>query len=189
MNTPAHLIIGAAAFARPDSDRVTLAALTGALLPDLSLYMLAGWHLIVLETPARVVFGELYYSSAWQRIFGIDNSFVLWGIACGIAFRFRSRWGLALTGSALLHLALDFPFHTHDARMHFWPLTDWKFHSPMSYWDGARGGDIIGWIEMSLVTGLTTGLFWRFRRSLWRWLFLIVAGLQITPFFLWRWVF
>jgi hypothetical protein len=39
------------------------------------------------------------------------------------------------------------------------------------------------------VTGLTTGLFWRFRRSLWRWLFLIVAGLQITPFFLWRWVF
>ncbi|WP_328795072.1 hypothetical protein [Jannaschia marina] len=42
MNTPAHLIIGLAAFGKPGRPRVTAAALCGALLPDLSLYLMAG---------------------------------------------------------------------------------------------------------------------------------------------------
>ena len=32
--------------------------------------------------------------------------------------------------------------------MHFWPITDWKFHSPVSYWDTGRGGDIVGLVEL-----------------------------------------
>lgn len=41
MNTPAHLIIGLAAFGKPGAPRVTAAALAGAMIPDLSLYLLA----------------------------------------------------------------------------------------------------------------------------------------------------
>lgn len=189
MNTPAHLILGAAAFARPGSDRVTAAALAGGLLPDLSLYLLAGWHLLVLGTPGQVVFRDLYYSDGWQAIFGVDNSFVLWGLALAMAFWARAPWAVALTGAALLHLAFDFPFHTHDARMHFWPITDWKFHSPVSYWDGGRGGDVFGTIEAAVVLVLAVWLIRRFRASPWKWVFAGIALLQLAPFFIWRLVF
>lgn len=42
VNTPAHLLLGLAAFGRPGDRRVSGAALAGALVPDLSLYLLAG---------------------------------------------------------------------------------------------------------------------------------------------------
>ena len=47
----------------------------------------------------------------------------------------RSAVLIALFSAALVHLTLDFPLHNDDARAHFWPLTNWKFTSPVSYWD------------------------------------------------------
>ena len=181
--------MGAAAFGKPGAARVTGAALIGGFLPDASLYLMASWHLLILETPGRVVFGELYFSDLWQQIFAVDNSFILWGIALAIAVWVKSAWAVALTGAALLHLAFDFPLHADDARMHFWPLTDWKFISPVSYWEGSRGGDIVGLFETGLVILLTGFLVWRFRGSIWRFVFLGIAALQIAPFLIWRIVF
>jgi len=124
MNTPAHLIFGLAAFGKPDAPKVTAAALVGAILPDLSLYLLAGTHLFVLGTSPDVVFGELYFSELWQTIFKIDNSFLLWGVVLGLGVAIRSAWVVALAGAALFHIGLDFPLHHDDGRAHFWPLTD-----------------------------------------------------------------
>lgn len=163
MNTPAHLIIGAAAFGRPDAAKVTLAALLGGFLPDASLYLMAGVAIFGMGISPEVVFRDLYFSDAWQQVFAIDNSFVLWGVACAVAVWARSAWAVALTGAALLHIALDFPFHAEDARMHFWPITDWKFISPISYWDTSQGGAVFGVIEMVLVVALTIYLIARFR--------------------------
>ncbi len=61
MNTPAHLLIGAAAFARPAQGRILWAALLGSLLPDLSLYLMAGTSLYVLGIPPSVVFNQLFF--------------------------------------------------------------------------------------------------------------------------------
>ena len=98
MNTPAHLIFGLTAFGRPGRPGVTGAALAGGLIPDLSLYILAGTHLLVLGTEPRVVFGELYFSQAWQSIFRVDNSFILWGIGLALALMAKAPWAIALTG-------------------------------------------------------------------------------------------
>ena len=138
MNTPAHLLIGAAAFGEKDRRGTTTAAMLGAFAPDLSLYLMVFVSLRVLGIPANTVFDELYYSDTWQQVFAIDNSFVLWGIALLLALWRRSAIWIAFTAAGILHLALDFPLHTHDARMHFWPLTDWKFESPVSYWAHGR---------------------------------------------------
>ena len=119
MNTPAHLIFGMAAFAKRDQPKVTAAALAGALIPDLSLYLMAGVSLFVLQIDPNVVFGELYFSDAWQAVFRVDNSFVVWGILLAIALWRRAVWGIALTGAALLHIGLDFPLHHDDGRAHF----------------------------------------------------------------------
>ncbi len=154
MNTPAHLLIGAAVMApsrqgaaNPVPRKVLWAALVGALLPDLSLYLLAGAALTIYNVPPNIVFNELYFSDTWQRIFAIDNSFLVWSVLLAIALWKRSAWGIALTGAALLHLALDFPLHHGDGRPHFWPLTGWVFESPFSYWDRRQGANLIAPLE------------------------------------------
>jgi membrane-bound metal-dependent hydrolase YbcI (DUF457 family) len=136
MNTPAHLIIGLAAFSKPAQRRVTWAAGIGAIAPDLSLYLMAGASLTVVQIPPEVVFGQLYFSAGWQQVFAIDNSFLLWGLLLAFMLWRAAPAGIAFAGAALLHLALDFPLHHDDGRPHFWPATDWIFASPLSYWDG-----------------------------------------------------
>ena len=54
------------------------------------------------------------------------------------ALWFRHALGIAFAAAGLLHLALDFPLHNDDARRHFWPISDWVFESPLSYWDSAH---------------------------------------------------
>ncbi|MEM7710494.1 MAG: cobalamin biosynthesis protein CobQ, partial [Pseudomonadota bacterium] len=108
MNTPAHLILGLAAFGKPGDRRVTGAALLGALLPDLSLYLLAGGAL-GLGIPAQMVFDDLYFSETWRTVFAIDNSIFVWGAVLGLGLWLRKTWLVALAGAALLHVATDFP--------------------------------------------------------------------------------
>ena len=189
MNTPAHLIFAAAAFGKPDQDKVTRAALIGGFLPDLSLYLMAAVSIFILGITPRYVFDVLYFSDPWQQIFAIDNSFVLWGIGLAVALYKRSAVWIAVCGGALLHLVFDFPLHNEDARMHFWPITDWKFHSPYSYWNGADGAGIVSMIEMTLVVVLTIFLLIRYKTLIWRAVFLALAALQILPTFMWYFVF
>ncbi|MBD3662792.1 cobalamin biosynthesis protein CobQ [Sulfitobacter aestuariivivens] len=165
MNTPAHLLIGAAAMGRNGDRLLIWAAMTGALLPDLSLYLLAGASLFIFQIPPDVVFDTLYFSDTWQTIFAIDNSFILWGALFGLALWYRVGWAIALTGAALLHLALDFPLHHDDGRPHFWPLSGWIFESPVSYWDNRRGALWVGPIEVALA-GVCAFVLWR-RRPGW----------------------
>lgn len=116
--------------------------MTGAVLPDLSLYLMAGTALFILGIAPQVVFDELYFSRAWQTVFAIDNSFVVWGVLLALALYHRVQWAVALTGAAMLHLSLDFPLHHDDGRPHFWPFSDWvlKVRSVIGIGRAARCG-------------------------------------------------
>ena len=160
MNTPAHLLLGAAAMARSGDRWVVAAALLGALMPDLSLYLLAGGAMYIFAIPPQRVFNELYFSDAWQTVFAIDNSFIVWGVLLALALWRRKPWAIALTGAALLHLCLDFPLHHDDGRAHFWPLTGWVYESPLSYWDRAQGAGMVAPVEAFLAT-VAAFLLWR----------------------------
>jgi hypothetical protein len=189
MNTPAHLIFAAAAFADPARRKVTAAALAGGLAPDLSLYLMVGTSLYLLDIPAREVFGQLYFSPAWQQVFAVDNSFVVWGVLLALAMRLRAPALTAFAGAGLLHLAFDFPLHHDDARRHFWPLTDWAFASPLSYWDRAHFGGVVGPIEIAACAGLTLVLLWRFRGWRARAGFAALFALEFGASGVWRFVF
>lgn len=130
--------------------RVTWAALAGALLPDLSLYLLAGVSLFILNIPPSIVFNDLYFSDTWQTIFAVDNSFFIWGAIFGLALWRRSDWAIALRGAALLHLVFDLPLHHNDGRAHFWPVTGWIPESPFNYWDRGHGAAWIAPIEAAI---------------------------------------
>jgi membrane-bound metal-dependent hydrolase YbcI (DUF457 family) len=182
MNTPAHLIFGMTAFGRAGQAKVTAAAFAGSLLPDLSLYLLVGWHLQVLGTSPNVVFGQLYFSDDWQSIFRMDNSIILWGVALVWAFMARSPLLIALCGAAFLHLGLDFAFHHDDGRAHFWPITNWIFESPVSYWDPAQYGKIVGPVEVALSL-LCCAILWRRFEGIWmRGLITLLGAIEFAPF-------
>ncbi|MBW4707695.1 cobalamin biosynthesis protein CobQ [Roseobacter sp. YSTF-M11] len=166
MNTPAHLLIGAAALGHKGDAALVWAAMVGALLPDLSLYLLAGGALYLFDIAPSIVFNELYFSTTWQIVFAIDNSIVLWGLLVGVAIWRRVPWAIALTGAALLHLLLDFPLHHDDGRAHFWPLTGWVFESPVSYWDRDHGAMWIAPLEAFVAVGAAM-LLWK-RQFGWR---------------------
>lgn len=160
MNTPAHLLIGLAVFARRDVPRSGRSAALGSLLPDFSLYLLAGVSLFVLQIPAERVFGELYFSREWQAVFAVDNSFVIWTVVLFGALWLRSAAAIAFSGAGLLHLATDFALHNDDARAHFWPVSDWVFESPLSYWDSTHHAAAIAPIT-ALAVLISATLVWR----------------------------
>jgi len=189
MNTPAHLIFAAAAFAQPYQRRHTVAAVSGAMLPDLSLYLMAGISLFILGLSPDYVFGTLYFSDAWQQIFKIDNSFIVWGAAFALAWWKGSRTAMIFAASGLLHLAFDFPLHHDDGRAHFWPLSDWVFQSPVSYWDKSHHAGIISPFEMGLSLLFCLILARRFTSIRSRLLIAALALVQLAPGIIWVFVF
>lgn len=160
MNTPAHIIFGVAVFAQPHQHRVTLAAVIGGFLPDIPLIVMVGWSLFIAGIPPETVFGRLYFSDAWQRVFAIDHSLFVWGGLLLAGLLATRQVVIAFAGSGLLHAAIDFLVHHDDARSQLWPLTWWKFRSPVSYYDGAHYGHIFGPAEIAVCLVLSVVL-WR----------------------------
>lgn len=179
MNTPAHLILGLAVFSRKDEAKVTKASAIGALLPDLSLYVMAGVSLMILQIPPNVVFDQLYFSNAWQTVFAIDNSFLLWGLVLAFALWWKTQAGIAFAGAGLLHIALDFPLHHDDGRQHFWPASDWVFESPVSYWDKAHHALWVQPVEALMILICVIVLFRRFPLWPMRIVALVLLGMEL----------
>lgn len=143
---------------------MTTAAVLGGMAPDLSLYVLVGWSMLVMDIPAQVIFGEMYFSDTWQGIFAVDNSMPLWGLALLVGLWRRWPVVVAFAGAGLLHLVFDFALHHDDARRMFWPVSTWVFQSPLSYWDRNHYGNIIGPLEIAVCLALC-GVLWRRYRS------------------------
>lgn len=179
MNTPAHLLVGVALFARRDIRGSGRMAAVGSLLPDLSLYVLAGVALFVLQIAPDRVFGELYFSPSWQTVFAVDNSFFIWGIALLGAAYWQSVPAIAFAGAGLIHVASDFALHNDDARKHFWPVSDWVFESPVSYWDSDHHAAWVAPITLLAVL-LSALVIWR-RWPAWgvRLSVLLACGLEV----------
>ena len=119
----------------------------------------------------------------------MDNSIPLWATVLALGHWRRRPWVVALAGAALLHLAFDLALHADDARRHFWPLTDWVFASPLSYWDRRHHAGVVGPLEIAATLALGAWLLTRHRSAVAR---AIVAALMLAeaaPLVMWRIVF
>jgi hypothetical protein len=98
----------------------------------------------------------------------------------------RAALIFAFAGSALLHSVIDFLCHRNDGHMHFWPLTEWRFRSPVSYWDPAHFGTWFGLFEAALGIALAV-ILWRRYSALWLRIALtlaIAAYVAVPAFFI-----
>lgn len=182
MNTPSHMLIGAAVFARPLVPSILVAALAGGLAPDLPMFAMVLWATRVVGVPEHEVFGTLFFSETWQSVFAVDHSFLVWGGLLGLAFWCRQIILRAFAGAGLLHALADFLTHHDDARRQFWPVSDWVFRSPVSYWDARFYGSAFGMFEVALVVTLAAFLCWRMAGWRERLLVLAVATPVLLPF-------
>ncbi len=185
MNTATHILTASAVLARRDKPYRNAAIVFGAFLPDLSIFVLfawAKWNGI----SQSVIWRQLYWQEPWQTLSAISNSFPIWGAVLALGLLIRSRVLAVLGGAVLIHLALDFPVHADDAHKHFWPLTDWRFHSPLSYWDSNHHSGYVMAGEFILCLAGLIALWLRFSGWLVRSaLIAAIISLFAVPVFFW----
>ncbi|NQY40737.1 MAG: cobalamin biosynthesis protein CobQ [Henriciella sp.] len=181
MNTVAHMVIASAALASPNAPKRNWAVLIGALIPDASMFVFFAWSRLQ-GWSGDETWNVQYWIEPWQTLGAVSNSLALFGALLILAlWRKWSLWSV-LASAALLHIALDFPLHADDAHRHFWPISDWRFFSPVSYWDPAHNGLIGGAIETVSMLFAAGVLWWRFTNARWRLLFASLASLQLLAF-------
>jgi hypothetical protein len=173
MNTQSHVLMGALLFGRRVPKRAWIAAL-GGVIPDIPMLLIV-LALKLAGYPARQIFDEMYWQNWWQVTNAIGHNFWAWGGLLLLAIVMRERvsntlaaiegWTLTLifAASALLHSIIDFLVHREDAHMSLWPVTRWKFISPVSYWDDRHYGQYFGIFETLLGIAMCILLLTRYQ--------------------------
>lgn len=138
----------------------------GAILADASIFVLFAWARFVAGIGERELWSKIYWQEPWQSLSAISNSVPLFASLAVVGLILRLPLLVLFALSVLAHLALDFPFHAHDAHRHFWPFSNWRFHSPLSYWDHSHFGAYVGMAEVALALALIVILWHRFQ-ALW----------------------
>lgn len=212
MMTQTHFLVAAVLFCRPERPaRQNAAVLAGAFAPDAALYTLFVWSKIV-GMDERYLWDVFYFAEPMATFTAIANSaplhvaIAVLGIAMvrpasvelagphpaetplGMArFIAPSHTNMALLFglAALTHLAGDLPLHADDAHPHFWPLSDWRFISPVSYWDPRHFGGQFALFEALLGIALSVVIFRRFKAIWVRALtaLLVVAYVAVPAYF------
>ncbi len=158
MNTPTHVILSLALIGKKRSPEYHLPIFLGSILPDITMFLFYAWEKFQ-QVPDAIIWGEHYFLDHWQLTFDVFNSFPIIVLAFGIAYWLKRAWWQYCFAGMFLHCVFDFPLHSEDAHRHFWPLTDYRFESPISYWDPNKFGDIVATIEILGALGLSVYLF------------------------------
>lgn len=168
MNTPAHLVLSAVVLGRGRWQGLWWPITAGAVTPDSPMFGFYLYERLARGTPERVIWSDVYFQTDWQFFFDLFNSFPLLGIAAFLSWRAKAPRALAFFASMILHCLADLPLHHDDAHGHFEPLSSWRFASPISYWDPAHYGRIVGALELLGVVVGAGSLVWRSPVKAWR---------------------
>ena len=194
MTTPAHAALSLIVLGR--SERNALPVALGAVAPDAPMLVFYLWERLVRGVSEGRIWSERYFDPGWQVVFDIPSSIPLLALALCILLvlvgrRSTGRFpaaGVAATprparltaatlfvASMILHALGDLPLHREDAHRHFFPFSDWRFISPVSYWDPEHYGGYAAVGEVVLVLAVSVFLF-RTYRGRGRWIVAGVAG-------------
>lgn len=160
MITPSHIIYNwALARAGKLTGAAQQAFIVGGFLPDVPTYLFFLVHTFIVGTAQDVMWDTLYFDSAWTPFITLSHSFLLWPTLLLCAYLLQKRVLIALALGSLLHSILDFFVHHSDAYRHFWPLSNWTFQSPISYWEPAHFGTLFTAVDAAVVLLLLCWLF------------------------------
>lgn len=165
MNTPAHAVINLALLEKRAPEGSTWPILLGAVLPDLPIFVFYVYDRAVAGRAESVVWSHDYFVSAWQPVIDALHSFPLVLLALVAAWRLKAFRAVAFSLSLLLHAVCDFLLHNDDAHRQLFPFSDYRFRSPVSYWDPRYHGALGALFELAAVV-LASAVLARRHRSL-----------------------
>jgi len=176
MNTPSHAIINLALLASYGRPEANLSIAFGAILPDLPIFIFYGWAKWIAKMPERQIWSEAYYSPPMQTIVAAFHSIPVAALGWAIAFQFEWQIPQIICLSLILHSLLDLPVHNDDAHRHFFPVSNYRFVSPVSYWNPRQHGAIVAFLEILLVLFATVSVFSQVRSPVGQGLMVLVNG-------------
>ncbi len=183
MNSPTHSLIALAALSKKGQPKRNWAVFLGSLIPDAFIYLCWIWLTFVENKTQSEIWEQIYFAEPMQLTASVFNSVPLYGALAIIGFINRARiWGqllLVFCLAALIHFAFDFPVHGHDAYAYFWPFSDWKFHSSLSYWEVDYHARWVSLVEAFIAIICISILWLRFPK---RWVKIVLgllAGLYL----------
>ena len=182
MNTQTHVVLSLVCLGRKNIEKSYIPIIIGALLPDAMMFVFYGIEK-ARGIPEEVIWNEHYFDPRWQLLFDPFNSFPIVAGVWLLCYLVRWGWGQLLCASMFLHCLLDFPLHNDDAHRHFWPLSDYQFHSPLSYWDPQYHGNVVAWIEMIGFLGMCSYLFRKWTTWVARGALLLTLISSVNPFY------
>lgn len=187
MNTPAHIVLNAYVLGRGRFVRLAWPIAFGALLPDLPMFLFYVYQRGWLSMPERVIWSQTYFLPHWQSLFDAFNSLPLIALGAVLAWRTKRTAWLACFASMAVHSSADLLLHHEDAHGHFWPLSAWRFRSPVSYWDPRHYGRVFAALELAASVA-ACALLWR-RGGSWRVIGSVGGALYAAGigFALWMW--
>lgn len=200
MQTQGHMILNLGLLGRRQRPALNGPILLGALYPDLGLFGFYFWTRVIQGLPEREIWQTTYFLPGWQSIFGAFHSIPVALGLLGLAWVGR-RWAIrrslakpiatshtaegivipiaekvaAFSGAAVLHCLEDLPLHHDDGHQHFWPLSTFRFESPVSYWDRNHHAVWGAGAELVLVLG-ASAFVWHRTRSRWGRALLLLIG-------------
>lgn len=178
MNTPAHAVLNLVLLDRDGDPRRMLPIVLGAVAPDLPMVGFYAYERLRGMSEAWI-WQAGYHDPRWQALFDAVHSFPL--ILAALAVAVLVGWPRLALGlaSMALHAAADFLVHHDDAHRHFFPLADWRFVSPVSYWDPRHFGHLMVPLE---AIGVIGGCLWLARRATSVTARGVIAGLAVVYF-------
>jgi hypothetical protein len=159
MKTPSHAIINLALLGRTQNSELNLLIVTGGILPDIPIFLFYFWAKYIARLPEATIWSKAYYEPFVQNIVALFHSIPLAGIGWLIAYYLGWPSVQILFISTILHSLGDLPVHNDDAHRHFFPFSNYRFISPISYWDRKHYGSIVSLVEMLLVLLSTYRVF------------------------------
>ena len=166
MITSTHALLSLAVLSKHGDRKRNLSILSGSLFPDLAIFLWAPYQYLINDVSGDEIWNELYFAAPMQNLIAWFNSIPIYGALALIGFLARSKmWGkllLVFALAALIHIATDMPVHAEDAYRHFWPISDWRFYSPLSYWDVDHHADWVGKIDIGIALASIAVLWLRF---------------------------
>ena len=158
MYTLGHAAINLAMIGSFGDRSAGYAVLAGAILPDVPIAIL-----YIRERargmPVDAIWRGPYQQRFWQNCIHGIHSIPLAVLGLAVAVVSRSPIVLAFFASMLLHLIVDFFVHAEDAHRQFLPFSQYRFISPISYWDVRHHGRLIALLE-GLAVFVSTGFLW-----------------------------
>jgi membrane-bound metal-dependent hydrolase YbcI (DUF457 family) len=129
------------------SSAATTASMVGAVLPDLPAYVATAYYWNRRSSmPRKELLDAIYITGPFGRTGVLLHSVVLVGLLLGLYWLLKLwKWD---RGKILLwflvgwagHTLVDFLTHSDDARPLFWPISEWRWESPISYYDPLHYG-------------------------------------------------